>query len=410
MTNGKELFDFEVYFNEIFSEKDGFDIVIGNPPYIDSEEMVKSQQEEREAYSQNYEVAKGNWDIYIVFFGLGIRLLSQIGTLIFITPDKWISKSFGDALRKKYIKNLNSVLLAGREVFQTANVDAIVTSFTKSNHSLIKIYSYIDKEINYLRDFPKSLLESPFRLDLIFSDYIDLIGKIEKDTIQLQTFYLCENACATSDAYKLKQILSSLENNKFDPKTDLKVINTGTIGKYIPKWGRKEMTYLKDKYLFPIVKKDIFLNNFPNTYSQKSFIPKIIIKGLTLLDACLDENGSIVPGKSTLLIRNNDINELFFLLAFINSELVYFYIKEKYSASSYNTGINFSKDMINKLPLKDIDFKTKQQLIKIVKKIISFRVENFDYDFSIFQNELDTLIYKIYGISDIEKKRIKEAI
>ena len=62
---------------------------------------------------------------------------------------------------------------------------------------------------------------------------------------------------------------------------------TGTIGRYVSKWGKREMTYLKDKYLQPVVNKSKFQKDFSNSYGAKSILPKLIIKGLTLLDAVL---------------------------------------------------------------------------------------------------------------------------
>lgn len=61
-------FDFEIYFSEVFHEKGGFDVVIANPPYIDSETMFNNgMQRERDFIAQNYKWTKGNWDIYIAF-------------------------------------------------------------------------------------------------------------------------------------------------------------------------------------------------------------------------------------------------------------------------------------------------------------------------------------------------------
>ena len=52
--------------------------------------------------------------------------------------------------------------------------------------------------------------------------------------------------------------------------TYLKIINTGTIGRFAPRWGYQEMKYLKDKYLYPVVDKAQFLEYFPNSYGEKS--------------------------------------------------------------------------------------------------------------------------------------------
>ena len=74
------------------------------------------------------------------------------------------------------------------------------------------------------------------------------------------------------------------------------------MGQFLMKNNISPMTYLKDKYLNPIVNKHDFLANFKNTYGKTSVQPKLIGKGLTLLDWFLDENGEYVAGKSTLVL------------------------------------------------------------------------------------------------------------
>ena len=60
--------------------------------------MTKTDAKVRKQIQKSYRFTQGNWDIYIAFFELGFRLLNRRGVLTFITPDKWISKPFGDAL------------------------------------------------------------------------------------------------------------------------------------------------------------------------------------------------------------------------------------------------------------------------------------------------------------------------
>ena len=75
------------------------------------------------------------------------------------------------------------------------------------------------------------------------------------------------------------------------------------------------------------------------------------MKGLNLMDACIDENARILPGKTTLVVHSDNIDHLYLLLAILNSKVASFYIKTKYSSSSYCGGITFTKDMINKMPI-----------------------------------------------------------
>ena len=76
------------------------------------------------------------------------------------------------------------------------------------------------------------------------------------------------------------------------------------------KISNQQIEYLKDKYEYPVSKKTDFHSTFPNSYGSKASKSKIIIKGLTLLDAALDEQGNTIPGKSTMMIAVDDVDEL----------------------------------------------------------------------------------------------------
>src|SRR5690349_11363182 len=96
-------------------------------------------------------MTKGNWDVYIAFFERGFELLSPHGHLVFITPDKWISKPFGDELRRQKIGRLAEVVRLGRGVFANAKVDAIVTIFANAGASEIRVCEYAKETVLPIR-------------------------------------------------------------------------------------------------------------------------------------------------------------------------------------------------------------------------------------------------------------------
>jgi hypothetical protein len=398
-------FDFRTVFSEVFQQKGGFDVVIANPPYIDSERMSGKQLIEiRTIISKTYKLTKGNWDIYIAFFEKGFNLLNSKGTLAFITPDKWISKPFGDALRiNKVPNNLVSILKAGRNIFEDAKVDAIVSLFSNTRQENMFVYLYETKIV--LKDvIEKRTLKFPYTLDALFSSGLDLIQKIDSLEVKISDNFLCENACATSDAYKLKPFISDSEKKDINTNIYFKIVNTGTIGKYFSKWGIQPMVYLGDEYLRPVVKRAEFFKNFKNSYSQKTLRSKIIIKGLNLLDGFLDDEGITIPGKTTLVITSQTDNkdDLKFILALINSTVIFYYIKEKYSASSYNQGITFTKDMLNGIPYPIVDASMRKGIIAIVDRILEAKRADPAADVSAWEREIDRLVYALYGLTEEE--------
>jgi hypothetical protein len=390
-----------------------FDVVIGNPPYVDSEGMVNAGQAElRDTIQDTYKWTRGNWDLYIAFFEAGFRFLSEGGILTYISPDKWISKSFGDEFRKNAISNIFAILKSGRGIFESAKVDSIVTFLCKKQTPTISIIDYVDDKFVEKRLIEKSTLSSPFALDHLFSDNLDFLARIEAFPKRVSDFGICESACATSDAYKIKPLIKDLKQEKLDD-IYLPIINTGTIGKYYSKWGLKEMTYLKDKYARPVVARDDFLAEFPNSYGRKSILPKLIIKGLNKLDACPDLKGNIVPGKTTLIITSENIEDLKFLLGIMNSKLAIFYIKEKYPASSYNQGTTFTKDMLANFPIPEITEDDKRAMISLVEKIMvitgsgKFTESEKEMEaIEIIQGEIDNYIQNLYKLSEDEKRLV----
>lgn len=383
----------------------GFDVVIGNPPYIDSEMMVNSGlMAEREYISDVYMYAKGNWDIYIAFFERGIRLLKKDSYLSFITPDTWLSKTYGMELRKSLLPNFEKIVKLGREVFESADLPCIVTLIKTANLEFLEAGELKGDVYQPINTITKQSATSPYNLDFIFSQKIFYLNRLEALSGTLKNVAICESACSTSDCYLLKDFI--VESNSTMNQNDyFRLVNSGTLDKYFDKWGDKEMTYLKSKFKMPLVKRTDFSTNFKNSYYAKSVKPKIIIKGLRKLDASLDLSGSYIAGKSTLVITSQDMDSLKLILGVVNSFLGIAYIQEKYSASTYNGGITFTKDMFNKfpLPLNPSIYKTK--IIQCVDEILTSTDVVAIAD---LQKQIDIYVSHLYDFTYIDLENFLE--
>lgn len=103
-TDRINAFDWEKEFSEI-TKKGGFDVVIGNPPYIRIQTMKEWAPAEVELYKQYYTAAsKGNYDIYVVFVERAVNLLNRQGILGFILPHKFFNAQYGQPLRNLLAK------------------------------------------------------------------------------------------------------------------------------------------------------------------------------------------------------------------------------------------------------------------------------------------------------------------
>ncbi len=122
ITHGHTEFDFEVYFSEVFHENQGFDIVIGNPPYV---QLQKDGGRLGELYEdQGFTTFARTGDIYQLFYERGLNLLTRTGLLCYITSNKWMRTSYGGKTRKLFAeKNPLMLLDLGSNAFETATVD-----------------------------------------------------------------------------------------------------------------------------------------------------------------------------------------------------------------------------------------------------------------------------------------------
>ncbi|MEX1138493.1 MAG: N-6 DNA methylase [Bacteroidota bacterium] len=84
----------------MFSLDKGFDVVIGNPPYLRVQGLQQTQPEFIPYYRERYKSATGNFDLYALFIERGYELLSITGMLAYIVPHKFFQASFGEGLRR----------------------------------------------------------------------------------------------------------------------------------------------------------------------------------------------------------------------------------------------------------------------------------------------------------------------
>lgn len=338
----------------------------------------------------------------MAFFELALTSGSIVS---FITPDKWLSKPFGEKFRQNQMRQrLYKITKAGNKVFESATVDAIITLFIKNSRQTYTACFSDNKTIESITHEDISNIEKPFLIDYLFSDKIQLIKEIDIINTRIFDYAECENACATSDFYIVKDLIESNCNPPLS--TYYKLINTGTISKYYDKWAEKDITY-GGKFSYPVVSKKKFNEKLGKSYIKRASRSKLIFKGLNLLDGCIDEMAQILPGKSTIVICSEDIQLLKFLLGVLNSKLPLFYIKVKYSSSSYCGGITFSKDMINNLPIPIASKQQQQTIIDLVNKIITTKKANPQADTSNWEKEIDKQVYQLYGLNEDEIKIVE---
>jgi hypothetical protein len=355
----------------MFGITDGFDIVIGNPPYVDSETMMKNQPAIREQIRKTYKTTRGNWDLCIPFHEKAILLLKENGINNFISPNKWLSIAYASEFRKYFYPFLYKICNCNNIKVFEAGVSPVISFFSKTTPNYIIVdeiscdYNFEGKEKLNKNDIDEN------SLGILLSKYSQILVKLKSLKGRFKDFLTCENPFSTAEAYKLCEILY---DDKKEDSSSFKLINTGTIDPYISLYGIKTTSYLKGKYQFPKSKKSDVQNYFPRRLAQIQS-PKLIITSMRYLECFFDKKGEYIAGKSTLIIREIKDNLFEMFCALLNSKLVFFYIKQSFSSLGIDGGVNFTKNIIEDIPIPAISFVDQQLFISLVGYILFLKNE-----------------------------------
>ena len=402
--------DFKINFSEVFRDKGGFDIVIGNPPYVDSETMVNISPLERDRLASVFKTARGNWDLYIPFWELAISLANDEATSVLITPNKWLSIGYGNSLRnhsKPYVYRF--VDYSHFRVFENAGVFPVVVFMRKRSNRFIHVERFLDghKRV-YSNQISAEFLTKFEKWGVLLSQNLDLIIKLIGDKEQLDKLCFVASAFTVSEAYEIKKYLRDQEIS--DETLYFKFINTGTIDPYISLWGIKDTTYIKKKYKYPTIARDDIKKYFYKRYIQ-NLQEKIILSGIRHFEAYYDEFGDWVAAKSTVVLREfrSDISPLL-LLGILNSKLIKFYLRECYSSLGMDGGINFSPGNVSEIPIAIGKKETQLKIIELVESILTKTTKNPLTDIQELTLNIDMQVYQLYDLTPEEIALVEASV
>lgn len=414
-------FDWGIEFKEIMNNG-GFDCVIGNPPYVDSEEMVKSNLILRNYATQNkYVVAKGNWDMYCIFVERGNKILKKESLLGYIIPNKFLSMSYGDALRE-YLSNYQV-----KEIVDYSSVKVFYDFSKEKNVAVYPIILIMNKNSNNKKCKYKKIIRDDYLYKILYeketniknkewADKLDvmssIIKKIEENNAGLGIYCLLESSATTSEAYIISDMVEDIKySNKY-----FKLINSGTIDRYNSLWNIKKTQYIKKSYQSPCVDKELLGKKFPKR-AKLSNSEKIIFANMTkCIEGFFDKNKEYYAGKSTTVLLKKDV-DLRLILAIVNSKVfnMLFFAKNKYTAMQ-GGALNIDKNKLSVIPcpnLFEIDNKYKNTLIDLVEKIINLLEEVnkidskeqkkiFEKQIEKVDSQIDKIVYVLYGVDKEE--------
>lgn len=272
---GDKAFNWQEQFPQIFSSG-GFDVVIGNPPYVNANELKKGLSKDQYSFLKtNYQTAKGTVDLYIYFFEKGLDLINQNGILSYITPNRFLSASYGKALREILVNRyeiLGLIDYSDKRVFQDASTYPVISFIKNTERENYKVitggFDEVSKQIIEDKfDSKKLNVLEDYILGFLLNDKLKITEKIINQSENLENVGKINATSTASEA----DDYSKLINNDGQ---GYKLINTGTIDPYCTTWGISELTDKGRKFLKPFLPKesDRISENRHNLYSSHKII------------------------------------------------------------------------------------------------------------------------------------------
>lgn len=381
LAENNKFFLWHTWFSDVFSrdDKEGFDIVIGNPPYVVTNK-------------RDYPKYKWNSDLYKMFYELGIDLLMNFsGHLCFITPKFWMLNLEDEQMRKTFSCNLEIKQIAFCNPFETAVTENTVVLLSKSNNKQdeIEVFKYNPNSLCFENTIPLNLDYCSTNL------HFEWVHGLNKQLINLLT-KLVNNK-------KLKDISISKRGAEISKKVMRETI------KGIPSLIGQDMKR------YSILWCDTFIDaEHKEFYRLSSFFSNKLIY-LRRVDTCLEATISTKPYGFNKNVYGIKVDEKFgykikFVLALLNSKLLDFYYKKKFSTKKEEAFPEIQTYLYEQLPLPIVNQEQQNKVISIVDTILQLKSGNNNADTSSLENEINVIVYDLYGLTDAEIKIIEQSI
>ncbi len=434
----------------------GFDCIIGNPPYIRQEQIKDLKPLLQKQYHNFY---NSTADIYTYFFALSYHLLKEKGFNAFITSNKYARAKYGAKLREWLLKKTTIVSymeLNALKVFESATVDTSIMSFIKQTPPKESEFKYYEPTPN-----DKSNLKSARTLSMrqnalstesfIFANasFLDLRDKMESVGTPLKDWDIQINygiKTGANEAFiitteKREEILNACKTQEERKRTEA-LIKPILRGKDIKRYSY-EWAHLWVIATFPSLKLDIddypslktYLSQFrPRidqsgekdcrkktnnqwfetqdtiAYHEEFEKEKIVWASVGFVEYCMTP-GLLILDTNYFFEVSKFGNTKNYLLGLLNSKLLTFWLKAKNTPLGDMGAYRNYKYNIMELPMVKITAKNKKIADKITdgaKAILEAKEKDPKANTQKLEKEIDTLVYRLYNLTDEEIKIIEE--
>ena len=417
---GVNVFDWRREFSSVFTSAGGFDAVIGNPPYLDSETMTQFIPEWRDYCVNKYRAAAGNWDVFCVFIERALDLCRLGGYHCFIVPNKLGSANYARSIRAiitgendlVQIRDYASVPLFPVSVYPVVYAvrkqerdDAVPVLYERMAYGEAgAVCPVLVERLDRSRYFRAD--GSPWA---IFADIAPAspVERLRSSFPALSAVASVHGAATVAEAYELAPLIREAETAA---PGDLRVVNSGTIDRYVNLWGKKPMRYLGNSYVHPVVPHGA-ASRLPALRLRQARTPKIIVAGMTRVPECIaDLPGTLLPAKSTTVIESDA--DLCWLLGILNSRLIGFYFLSVYGGDRLHGGyLRIGPPQLRTLPVPEYDRANDihRALAERVRQLLAFRERRTAGQAQDLEEQIDQLVYRTYGLTDAERLVVEQS-
>ncbi|MBR5603277.1 MAG: Eco57I restriction-modification methylase domain-containing protein [Bacteroidales bacterium] len=429
LAGNDQFFLWHTWFSDVFN-KGGFDIVIGNPPYISSKTQLSnpilSAQRNSLIESGKYNCLYQKWDLYIPFIEFGInQICAENGICTMIVPYPLTNQIYAQKLREMILDKYHLfelVDLNGTKIFNNATVSNCIP-FIKRSKGNNTIISNIDEKLQISHSFTKNYDEliqerktfiwnvtNEDRNSDRHSDMLTLgdLCYISKGMVLYSEDGLFTNEDLVSDTYDSVHCRPYLEAKDMDSYVVNNVryieYDTYRVPDMVSRPTFREL-YDRPKLMFNCLGKMKVMIDYSNHYiCQQGIRVALLWKDLKGV-----ENRSILTSikRYSKLSRNEMENisssfNMYYLLGILNS---------KYAAQLLTNirggDYHIVPEHIRNIPIPSASEEIQNTVAKIVENIITLKQNNSNHDTSELENRIDKIVYQIYGLTDVEIKVVR---
>lgn len=378
-------FEWRFEFPEVLNENGefmGFDLVVGNPPYISTLDLSKSNTQSKDIYRKTYPNISGLYDIYLLFVLLGLKLRAKNGCFAWIIPNKF--------LVAKYAKNTLDMLIKEKLLGHCIDVSNVNTFDNASVYPIIVLGGNNAKFERFFIEMQDDLLAQNLK-QIKFIDW-DRFKTFAEFGLKIQS------GLAGFQAQSIVEFLSNASDKK---ENSIPFAVSGSIDRYLI--NTNLVKYMKHTYKNP----QIAPNDAVSTEKWKFWCnEKIVIAGMTKqLEACYIKTPLAIGVGIYAIYDFMGLNPLL-ILGILNSKFMNYVFthkfKDKHLAGGY-LGIN--KNNLETLPIFEFSDKSKNlinEVVNLANQILEIKKENSQTDTTKIEKDIDNLIYKLYNLTPKE--------